>query len=175
MRCLHNPVNCQMWFFYLASTFIVFRERDITSENHGTPVHLHIIVHTLNLLSVFTFKVPLLSLALILCKRQGRRNWQLLCTRWEQSYLFLCAGPRQLPSQEMNFRRRCHLLVSLWVLLETNLGIFTEGNLLLSTSNIPLGVTNEESCHSVSSEFLAPLPGTQGATSRRKVNCGCEQ
>src|ERR1043165_8404603 len=42
--------------------------------------------------------VPLLSLALILCKQQGRRNWQLLCTCWEQSYLFLCAGPRQLPS-----------------------------------------------------------------------------
>src|SRR3954465_3310404 len=38
--------------------------------------------------------VLLLSLALILCKRQGRRNWQLLCTRWEQSYLF-CAGPGQ--------------------------------------------------------------------------------
>src|ERR1041384_5661774 len=40
----------------------------------------------------------LLSLALILCKRQGRRNRQLLCTRWEQSYLLLCAGPRQLSS-----------------------------------------------------------------------------
>src|SRR3954465_6192714 len=59
-----------------------------------------------------------------------------------------------------NFWRRCHLLVFLRVLLETNLGIFTEGNLLLSTSNLPLGVTNEESCHSVSSIFLAPLPGT---------------
>src|SRR3954465_11841664 len=59
-----------------------------------------------------------------------------------------------------NFWRRCHLLVFLRVLLETNLGIFTEGNLLLSTSNLPLGVTNEESCHSVSSEFLAPLPRT---------------
>ena len=30
-----------------------------------------------------------------------------------------------------------------------------------TTSNLPLGVTNEESCHSVSSKFLAPLPGTQ--------------
>ena len=35
--------------------FIVIWERDITSENHGTPVHLHIIVHTHNLLSAFTF------------------------------------------------------------------------------------------------------------------------
>ena len=31
----------------------------------------------------------LLSLALILCKQQGRRNCQLLYTRWKQSYL-LC-------------------------------------------------------------------------------------
>src|ERR1043165_10267543 len=38
----------------------------------------------------FTFTSTLLSLCLILCKRQGRRNFQLLCTRWEQSYLFLC-------------------------------------------------------------------------------------
>src|ERR1041385_6902447 len=36
------------------------------------------------------FQLPLLlSLALILCKQQSRRNGQLLCTRWEQSYL-LC-------------------------------------------------------------------------------------
>lgn len=35
-------------------------------------------------------------LCLILCKRQGRRDWQPLCTRWEQSYLYLCAGPRWL-------------------------------------------------------------------------------
>src|ERR1043165_8768008 len=65
----------------------------MTSENHGTPVHLHTIVHNHNLLSAFTFTSTFLSLALILCKRQGRRNWRLLYTRWEQSYLF-CAGPR---------------------------------------------------------------------------------
>src|ERR1041385_1074489 len=33
-----------------------------------------------------------------------------------------------------NLWRCCHLLVVIGVLLETNLGIFTEGNLLLSTS-----------------------------------------
>src|SRR4051812_33493222 len=85
----------QLLFVYLASTFIVFWERDITSENHGTPVHLHIIVHTNYLLSAFTFTTTFLSLALILCKRQGRRNGQLLCSRWEQSYLF-CAGPGEV-------------------------------------------------------------------------------
>src|SRR3954471_5141631 len=42
----------------------------------------------------------------------------------------VCAGPCQPP----NCLRRCHLPVVVGVLLETNLGIFTEGNLLLSTS-----------------------------------------
>ena len=35
-------------------------------------------------------------LRLILCELQGRRDWQPLCTRWEQNYLYLCAGPRWL-------------------------------------------------------------------------------
>ena len=38
----------------------------------------------------------------------------------------------------------CHLLVALGVLLETNLGIFTEGNFCYLHHNLPLGVTNEE-------------------------------
>src|SRR4051812_39730095 len=37
--------------------------------------------------------------------------------------------------------------------------VFAKGNLLLSTSHLPLGVTNEESCHSASSKFPAPLLG----------------
>src|ERR1041385_3562234 len=44
--------------------------------------------------------------------------------RWEQSYLCLCAGPRQ--------SRRLHLLIISGVLWETNLGILTEGNSLLN-------------------------------------------
>src|SRR3954470_8642828 len=52
----------------------------------------------------------------------------------------MCAGPRQPP----NFWRRCHLLVSPESYWFDNLGIFTEGNLLLHyISNLPLGVTNE--------------------------------
>src|SRR3954465_6388032 len=64
--------NCDL--FTSLALFIVFWERDITSENHGTPVHLHFIVHTTIYLSAFTFTSTFLSLALILCKRQGRRN-----------------------------------------------------------------------------------------------------
>src|SRR3954462_8538825 len=41
--------------FALHSLFIVFWERDITSEHHGTPVHISTTVYTLILLYVFTF------------------------------------------------------------------------------------------------------------------------
>src|ERR1041385_8521896 len=37
------------------SSFIVFWEREITSEHHGTPVHILIIVYTLIYFSGFTF------------------------------------------------------------------------------------------------------------------------
>src|SRR3954469_6551259 len=66
--------------------------------------------------------------------------------------LVVCAGPGEVSNLGCE-RRHCslyHLLVSFGVLRETNLGIFARGNLLLSTSNLPLGVTNEESSHSVS-------------------------
>ena len=136
LRCVFNPVNwCDL--FTSHSPFIVFCERDITSESHGTPVHISTTVYTLNFFQSLLSVALLLSLVLILCKKQGRRNWQLICTRWEQSYLLLCAGSRQL--------RRWHLLVSLASYWFDNLGIFTEGNLLLSTSKLPLGVTNKES------------------------------
>src|ERR1041385_8239879 len=48
------------------------------------------------------------------------------------------------PYSGSNFWRRCHLLVSPEAYWFDNLGIFTEGNLLLHCiSNLPLGVTNE--------------------------------
>src|ERR1041385_7240245 len=48
------------------------------------------------------------------------------------------------PYSGSNFWRRCHLLVSPESYWFDNLGIFTEGNLLLHCiSNLPLGVTNE--------------------------------
>ena len=41
------------------SSFIVFWERDITSEHHGTPVHITIIDHIRYLLSAFYFLLQL--------------------------------------------------------------------------------------------------------------------
>src|SRR3954464_14868686 len=55
----------------------------------------------------------------------------------------VCAGPRQPP----NCWCRCHLPVVVGVLLETNLGIFTEGNLLLSTSQ-PSTLGNQQGARS---------------------------
>src|ERR1041385_5403658 len=58
------------------SSFIVFWERDITSEHHGTPVHILIIVYTLIYFLVFTFSCYHYHylLCLILCKQQDRRD-----------------------------------------------------------------------------------------------------
>src|ERR1041385_6598254 len=48
------------------------------------------------------------------------------------------------PYSGSNFWQRCHLLVSPESYWFDNLGVFTEGNLLLHyISNLPLGVTNE--------------------------------
>src|ERR1041385_7571264 len=101
-------------------------------------------------ISLFTpsiyFQLPLLlSLALILCKQQGRRNWQLLCTRWEQSYLYLCAGPGEVSNLGCE-RRHCslyQLLVSLRVLRETNPILYIGETCCYAASHLPLGVTNE--------------------------------
>ena len=84
-----------------------------------------------------------LSLALILCKRQGRRNWQLLCTRWEQSYLF-CAGPRQLLTTA---KFLVPLTPSVSVLSPTGdkPWYLYWGKFATIYINLPLGVTNEES------------------------------
>ena len=106
---------------------------------------------------------------LILCKRQGRRNWQLLCTRWEQSYL-LCAGP----GQGSNVCLKNGVIVSLppsvsaWVLLvqySTLVSLLREICHYLHQPST-WGNQRGELTNSVSSKFLAPLPGTQTATSR---------
>src|SRR4051812_44795709 len=73
-------LSCQLPNYNLStlfSLFIVFWERDITSEHHGTPIHISTTVYTLNLLSAFTFNCNHhyhYLLRLILCKQQGRRD-----------------------------------------------------------------------------------------------------
>src|SRR3954463_10733924 len=52
----------------------------------------------------FLLKSPLsLSLALILCKRQVRRDLQPLCTRWEKSYLLCVQVHVNLVSNRQQF------------------------------------------------------------------------
>ena len=61
------------------------------------PIHISIIVYTA-LIYCFCFLLvaPIIisPCVLILCKQQGRRDWQPLWTRWEQSYLCLVCRSR---------------------------------------------------------------------------------
>src|ERR1041385_4682104 len=86
-------LSCQLPscnLFTSHSSLIVFWERDITSEHHGTPVHILIIVYTLISFSVFSFSCyhyhyPLCFLSFVNNKIGEIDNLSKL--RWEQSYL----------------------------------------------------------------------------------------
>ena len=81
---------------------------------------------------------------LILCKQQGRRNWQLLCTRWEQSYLLCVQVHVNIVTSRQQFMRRWHLLVSLRVRRRQTLVSSPREICCYATSHLPLGVTNEK-------------------------------
>src|SRR3954462_4680290 len=82
--------NCD-FFTSLALLSSFGRETSLVKITRPRSIFTSLFTTTIYI-KAFTFFSTFLSLALILCKRQGQRNWQLLCTRWEQSYLF-CAGP----------------------------------------------------------------------------------
>src|SRR3954464_10962355 len=118
LRCIFNPVNCPAVICLARIAFLSSFGRETSLVNVMGPRSIFPplftpLVYFLCLLSVAVTTIIFLPLCLILCKQQGRRDWQPLCTRWEQSYLSLCAGLRQLSSQLANFWCRCHLLVSL--------------------------------------------------------------
>src|SRR3954467_15743311 len=88
--------------------------------------------------------VPLLSLALILCKQQGRRNLQLLCTRWEQSYLLCVQVHVNLVSIRQQFLAPLTPSCIFCESAEDKPWYLHCGKLPLHCiSNLPLGVTNE--------------------------------
>src|SRR3954464_5269142 len=101
LQCVFNPVNCPA-VIYLPriEVFIVFWERDITSEHHGTPVHILITVYTLIYFSAFTFSCyyhyhyPLCFLSFVNNKTGEIDNLSEL--HWEQSYLCLSACPGEV-------------------------------------------------------------------------------
>src|SRR4051812_40181561 len=138
---------------YLTSTFIVFWERDITSEHHGTPVHIHTIVHTLNLLLVLTCTCTfyLLRRSFVNNKAGGIDNSFVLVG---SKVICFCVQVHVNYLAQINFWRSCHLLVFLRVLLETNLGIFTEGNLLLLYIS-PSTWGNQREVREISSPYQA--------------------
>ena len=104
-----------------------------------------------------------LSLCLILCKQQGRRNWQLLCTRWEWSYLLLCEGLRQLVPEAISSAVATYLYLLESYGRQSTLASLLRETCRCTASHLPLGVTNEERDANLSciKQFLALLPGTQ--------------
>ena len=110
LRCVHNPVNCPSVICSpRIAGFIIFWERDITSEHHvSRSISSSLFTRS------FTFLL-LLSVAIIIScvwsfvnNKTGEID-NLSELRWEQSYLCLCAGPRQL--------RHWHLIIISGVLL----------------------------------------------------------
>ena len=116
----------QLWLVYLASTFIIFLERDITSENHGTPVH----ISTFTFSSYFQLHFFLLRWSFVNDKAGGIDNSSVLVG--SNVTCCVCAGPRQPRHQ---FGKNFCALDTVLYLFESswyvNLGMFTEGNLLL--------------------------------------------
>src|ERR1041385_378214 len=114
--------NCDL--FTSQGYFIVFWERDITSEHHRTPVHITTTVYTIYLLSVFTFPLLSLSIIIIPCvlsfvknKAGGIDNSSVLVG---SKAICVCAGP----GEASDYLRTAphlpnHLLVDLGVLRET--------------------------------------------------------
>ena len=158
----------QLWFVYLASTFIVFWERDITSEHHGTPVHISTSVYTLNLLPVLTFSCHyyLLRWSFVNIKDGGIDNSSVLVG---SKFICFCVQVHVNSLARSNFWRRCHLLVSLGVLLVDNLGIFTEGNLLLRYIS-PSTWGNQREVREVSSPYQQGKQITSGQLTGLKTH-----
>ena len=101
MVCAHNSVNCpaviRLPHIAVLSSFgretslvNIMRLRSILPSLITSAIYFPLLLITCS--NTYHYY----HLRLILCKRQVRRDWQPLCTRWEQSYLYLCAGPRWL-------------------------------------------------------------------------------
>src|ERR1041385_7876350 len=102
LRCVHNPVNClSVICLPRIAIFIVFWERDITSEHHVSRSISSLLFPRFIYFTAFTCYHYPLYFILLKNKTGEIDNLSELC--WEQSYLCLCAGPRQL--------RRWHLLI----------------------------------------------------------------
>ena len=116
----------------------------------------------------FPLQSPLFfPLHLILCKEQDQRDWQPLWTRWEQSYLLLCAGPRQPRTI-----RQTSGAVDTYLYLSESYGRQTLVSLPRETCcwlllNLPLGVANEEHYFSAIKQISGAVAGDSTLQDRR--------
>src|SRR3954464_10723030 len=100
LRCVFNPVNCPVVICLPHIAFLSSFGRDTSLVNIMGPRSIFPPLFTpplyfivVSFCCIYHYYLPL---RLTLCKQQGRRDLQPLCTHWEQSYLLLCACPRQL-------------------------------------------------------------------------------
>src|ERR1041385_1738066 len=165
--------SCRLPFcnlFTSHSSFIVFWERDITSEHHVSRSISLLLFQT-----IFTF---LLLLAIIVTcvlpfvnNKTGEID-NLSELRWEQSYLCLCAGPGQGSNFCLKWR---HCFLATYLSLPESYEFDTQPWCLhqgksccCPTSHLPLGIYQRRArnhYHHLAhqAKILAPLPGTPSA------------
>ena len=80
--------------------------------------------------------------------------------------MLLCAGPRQILSPSGKLLAPLTPSCISVSPPEINLGIFAKGNLMLSTSYLPLGVANEEHYFSVTKKISSTIAGDSSLQDR---------
>ena len=124
LRCVYNSVNCLAIICSPSIVVIVFLERDITSESHGTPVHISIIVYTVHLYCFYllsiaiTITISTLVFWPFVNNKTGEID-NLSDSLGAKLFAFVCRS--RSSKQPLGCKRRhcllCHLLVVLGVLL----------------------------------------------------------
>src|SRR3954470_7289714 len=127
--CAHNPVNCPAVICLPRMAILSSFGRETSLVNIMGPRSIFPILFTP--LIYFFVAITIIIIPCVLSfvnnKAGGIDNLSVLV-----GSKVICCVCRSTPTA--NLWRRCHLPVVVGVLLDTNLGILTEGNLLLSTS-----------------------------------------
>ena len=153
MVCAHNPVNCPSVICLPRMAILSSFGRETSLVNIIGPRSIFPILFTptINLLLYFLFccyHYHYYAMRFILCKQQGRRDWQPLCTRWEAKLFVSCVGPGEVNNLELwmtplfTSPPTYHCRSPMGSIL--NLGVFTKGNLsAVLHLTFHLGFTNE--------------------------------
>ena len=147
--------------------------RDTTSEL-WTPVHSFTLIkqpQTANCSFFILCNLILIfhTIRLILCFQQASEIDNLTVSLGQSSLIVLCADSTstvQTPCDSYFSGAVDNLLKSCCSYWFDNLGFFLRENLLLTTSYLPLGVSQRTCVSRHQAIFLAPLPGRQQSSAR---------